>query len=133
MSIEVYFEVGDTVYHQKYGKGVVTTIELDNEYPVIVQFDDVIESFTNDGQLFIGSGVKLFQQPFPINVVKKTMQYFPYKKGDFVLVSNNGKEWFPAVFFEAKEHCFTIGYYDNKGQLKPQKEYWGLAKSFETD
>ena len=47
------FKVGDTVYHYEYGKGMVVRLEEDAHYPVRVDFDGVLKSFTKDGRQIV--------------------------------------------------------------------------------
>lgn len=44
------FKVGDTVYHYEYGKGRVVRLEKYAHYPVRVDFDGILKSFTRDGR-----------------------------------------------------------------------------------
>src|SRR5574344_1422693 len=44
------FQVGQTVWDIVRGKGVVTYIEEDAEYPVVVEFDCEEEDYTADGK-----------------------------------------------------------------------------------
>lgn len=41
------------MYHYVYGKGVVIRLNDDAYYPVIVDFDDVLKSFTKDGRQIV--------------------------------------------------------------------------------
>jgi hypothetical protein len=46
------FQIGDVVYHWKYGKGEVDNVNYNDVYPVSVRFDGKIDelSFTKDGR-----------------------------------------------------------------------------------
>ncbi len=67
-----YFKLGQTVYHQVYGKGeVILSAKVTNEiYPIIVKFMSYTVSFTLDGRENKNESITLSQNPIPkiINV-----------------------------------------------------------------
>lgn len=57
------FKAGDSVWCMIYGKGVVSTISDDKEYPVVVTFGEGIgieRSYTTDGRCHINLNRTLF-------------------------------------------------------------------------
>lgn len=60
-----YFEVGQTVYYladRALQNGTVTSIDDSVEYPIRIDLGNGdYATFTDDGRLFVGCGIKLFQ------------------------------------------------------------------------
>lgn len=62
-----YFKVGQTVYNQKYGMGVVNHYTSEDSYPVKVRFASPHDSisFTDDGRQYKADPISLSQNPIP--------------------------------------------------------------------
>jgi len=74
-----YFKEGQTVYHQIYGKGVVTNANFENEsYPIMVKFMTSTVSFTEDGRQYGGHPISLSQNPIPKIVNIPLDEHIPF-------------------------------------------------------
>src|SRR5690554_1833175 len=60
------FKVGDTVYHWEYGKGVVSIIDDDVVYPMVVSFEKNEIIFTRNGALEHGGTPLLSFTPYDL-------------------------------------------------------------------
>lgn len=70
---ETYFEVGDTVYSQSFGKGIVKDVSKSN-YPIFVEFElNISACYTNEGKLWNDENISLSQNPLPpiVNTPKR--------------------------------------------------------------
>jgi hypothetical protein len=86
-----YFEVGQTVYHQGLGEGLVVDYYRTGVCPIIVEFKRrVICTFTEDGKMFIEGPVTLSQNPIP-PIVNTFINEF--KQGELVWVKSGGPTW----------------------------------------
>jgi len=74
-----YFKVGQTVYHRSYGEGKVIKIQDNDEYPIIVNFNEEQTSFTFDGREVLEHQITLSQTPMPPILNKPlTDEYMPF-------------------------------------------------------
>ena len=74
-----YFKVGQTVYHTKWGGGVVESINIEENTPILVDFNGSKKLFTFDGRYIIKGQIVLSQNPIPpiVNVPLED-EYIPY-------------------------------------------------------
>lgn len=60
------FRVGDKVWSLSYGWGEVVDIEINDHYPIVVQFGNNEATYTEDGKQFSAFNVDLFFSEIPI-------------------------------------------------------------------
>lgn len=127
-----YFEEGQTVYSQSFGKGIVVGIdENTNMYPVIVKFysdNDDSRTFTHDGRFHVSAHVTLSQTPVT-EVINTPITEF--EKGDIVVAIPAGGRSPQLAVYDSyvgrhKVMIFGHGYaeYDKVVPLQDFPEYW---------
>lgn len=108
--MEKYFQVGDVVFSQTFGKGIVTSIEEKAIYPLTVRFEGYI-SFTIDGRYDYKYPIGLSKVPLP-EIVNKPIEEFTLSFHEaMVELFGNGKE----VSCESKQG-FTF-HTDTEGEI----------------
>lgn len=79
------FKIGDTVYWGTL-KGKVTIIKEGSTYPVVVEFEDISNDFTENGQFYKDTPQVLFHQPYNLSFIEPTIEKDTkvwYRDGDF--------------------------------------------------
>lgn len=95
------YQVGDTVYHYKYGNGTVIEIQKDCVFPVKVKFQNGAAFFNHDGKEDLWNNLLVLSFT-PYNFVTGGFsQERPLpniKKGDPIFVKNKNGIWKVRVF-----------------------------------
>lgn len=130
------FKVGDTVYHYVHGKGKVVNICENNPYPVLVNFDRDVASFTKEGKQFVGYPPTLSFTPYRF-IREGFSQERPLpdiEVGTLVYV-NDGNEWIMRYFAHfgnrGEVYCFRHQNKSNKTTLKDPYFEWSLTNPLE--
>lgn len=116
-----YFYVGQTVYHYRFGKGVVVTLNNEGKYPIKVLFEKTGQyTFTTDGRFDVTDPiVSLSQNPIP-EIINQPLPEMPdLKEGDVVLYWLNDKKDDGGIGIFVKyvygdENPFKISDYPNQ-------------------
>lgn len=70
----IKFKVGDTVYSDRYGEGVVTKVEPEIVFCLFVDFKDATSNFTRQGREFLSEPVTLFKD-YPSTLYRKPITF----------------------------------------------------------
>lgn len=94
-----YYYVGQKVSHQAFGDGVVVDTESGNSYyPIKVEFNDYIKSFTVDGRGYRNELPTLSQKP---HVPLELKEIVTFEKGELV--------WVKSVIWQARYYSHFDG------------------------
>lgn len=129
------FKVGDTVYHWEYGKGVVSIIDDDVVYPMVVSFEKNEIIFTRNGALKPGGTPLLSFTPYDfIKGGFSQERPLPDIEVDTLVYVKNGSEWIMRYFSHFEDgyiFCFIgQGKRDDTRYSTPFIE-WSLTNPLE--
>ena len=82
---ECLFKEGQVVWDVVYGKGVVVDILENHSYPVVVEFEEGVVSYTNDGRTYKTHGRTLFFSEPKIEAATEPVFEPVLKKGDLIV------------------------------------------------
>lgn len=88
--VETLFKEGQVVWDVVYGKGVVVDILENHSYPVVVEFEEGVVSYTNDGRTCKTHGRTLFFSEPKIEAATEPLFEPVLKKGQPVILTRLG-------------------------------------------
>lgn len=130
------FKVGDTVYHYEHGKGQVIILYKVRYYPVIVDFDGFLVSFTKDGAKFVGNPPTLSFTPYDlVNGGFSQERPLPDIEVDTLVYVRDSVEWFMRYFSHFNKDgdacCFHGQQKSTDTELTLTWAEWSLTKPLE--
>lgn len=131
------FKVGDTVHHYEYGKGQVIRLEENAFYPVRVNFDGILKSFTKDGRQIVHCFPTLSFTPYDlVNGGFSQGRPLPDIEVDtLVYVRFAGGEWRMRYFSQFREdgyiRCFNDQQKSTDTSLTALWDEWSLTNPLE--
>lgn len=111
---KIYYKIGQTVYHFKFGEGIVQSIDPHELYQIDVKFNDYNHSFTLEGAYTLEESSTLSHTPYDLvngGFTRKELIIHPDIAVDTpVLVRNSEERWHLRYFshFDKEDNIFCF-------------------------
>ena len=130
------FKVGDTVYHFDHGKGRVVSVHKNNNFPVRVDFDRAVRSFTRDGRQMVDYPPTLSFTPYDlVNGGLSQERPLPDIEVDTLVYVRDGEDWNMRYFShfgeDGKIYCFGNQQKSTETDFSIYWSEWSLTNPLE--